>query len=503
MGLVCDFVRHLQHYKIAMSPVAKPVDYSIATTEIIMQNITVSNATPNNTAPGPTQRTTRLPDLHATRAAVRSGLSSASAQMDACIALAHAPACQQVFFKTMFDEARLGAARPGVGDTPLAGLSVSVKDLFDIAGQTTAAGSTVLANAPPALQDCPAVARLKAAGGVVMGRTNMVEFAFSGVGLNPHFGTPANAAANPPGTADVPRIPGGSSSGAAVSVATGAAFVGLGSDTGGSIRIPAALNGIVGFKSTARLVPNDGALPLSSTMDTACAMTRSVRDAILVHEILAARVVTKSMAPLASYRLAVVKPLFQDGLDATVATAWLRTLASLRAAGASIEEIGLPELDELPAILSTGGFSAAESYAWHHALLQNHAAQYDPRVLARIQGGAKMSAREYIELTIARRRWIARMEAALQRFDAVLSPTVPIVAPPIADVAPGAERDAAFFKVNGQLLRNTSVINMLDGCAISIPCHTPDELPVGLMVWAGALHDDSVLNIALQIESAI
>ena len=488
-----------------------PVSNAPATTPATTPFATSLTADPSSTAHGPTQRATRLPDLHATRAAVRSGRSSASTQMDACIATAQSPACSQVFLKTMFDEARLGAARPGVGDTPLAGLSVSVKDLFDIAGQTTAAGSTVLANAPPALQDCPAVARLKAAGGVVMGRTHMVEFAFSGVGLNPHFGTPANAApnprsappSNPSGFADVPRIPGGSSSGAAVSVAAGAAFIGLGSDTGGSIRIPAALNGIVGFKSTARLVPTDGALPLSTTMDTACAMTRSVRDAILVHEILAARVVTKSRAPLASYRLAVVKPLFQDGLDATVATAWQRTLATLRAAGSPIEEIALSELGELPAILSTGGFSAAESYAWHHALLQKHAAQYDPRVLARIQGGAKMSAREYIELTIARRRWIASMEAALQRFDAVLSPTVPIVAPPIADVAPGAERDAAFFKVNGQLLRNTSVVNMLDGCAISIPCHTPDELPVGLMVWAAALHDDTVLNIALQIESLL
>ena len=480
-----------------------------------MQNTPIPNApshtlshTPSNVAlasasrhaargPGPS-------DLHANRQAVRAGRSSASAQMDASIAIAQSPACHAVFLKTMFDEARLGAARPGVQDTPLAGLAVSVKDLFDIAGQTTAAGSAVLANAPPALQDCPAVARLKAAGGVVMGRTNMVEFAFSGVGVNPHFGTPANAAPNPakhPASfADIPRIPGGSSSGAAVSVAAGAAFVGLGSDTGGSIRIPAALNGIVGFKSTARLAPTDGALPLSTTMDTVCALTRSVRDAILVHEILAARVVTKSGAPLASYRLAVVKNLFQDGLDATVAAAWQRALASLRAAGASIEEIDLPELGELPAIQSTGGFSAAESYAWHHALLQKQAAAYDPRVLARIQGGAKMSAREYIELTIARRSWIARMEAALQRFDAVLSPTVPIVAPPVAGVAPGAERDAAFFQVNGQLLRNTSVINMLDGCAISIPCHTPDELPVGLMVWAGAMHDDTVLNIALQAE---
>jgi aspartyl-tRNA(Asn)/glutamyl-tRNA(Gln) amidotransferase subunit A len=447
--------------------------------------------------------TAAIPDLHTTRAAVRGGHTSASAEMDAAIATAQSPAGKHVFLKTRFDEARLAAAAPGLQYTPLAGLAVSVKDLFDISGQTTAAGSTVLANAPAALQDCPAVARLKAAGGVVIGRTNMVEFAFSGVGVNPHFGTPANAAPNPPGMANVPRIPGGSSSGAAVSVAAGAAFIGLGSDTGGSIRIPAALNGIVGFKSTARLVPTDGALPLSTTMDTVCALTRSVRDAMLVHEILAARVVTKSAAPLASYRLAVVKNLFLDGLDATVATAWQRTLARLRVAGAHIEEIDLPALCELPAIQATGGFSPAEAYAWHYPLMQSHPAQYDPRVLARIQGGAKMSAREYIELTNARRSWIARMEAALQRFDAVLSPTVPIVAPPIADVAPGAERDAAFFKVNGQLLRNTSVVNMLDGCAISLPCHAAGELPVGLMVWASAMQDDTVLNIAAQIEHLI
>ena len=443
------------------------------------------------------------PDLLATRQSMRMGHSSASAQMEASISAAASPACRAVFLKTMFKEARLGASAPGIHKSALAGLAISVKDLFDIAGQTTAAGSIALANAPFAVQDCPAVARLKAAGGVVLARTNMVEFAFSGVGVNPHFGTPANAAINPANVANVPRIPGGSSSGAAVSVAAGASFVGLGSDTGGSIRIPAALNGIVGFKSTARLVPTEGAVPLSTTMDTVCALTRSVRDAILVHEILASRVVTKSAAPLASYRLGVVKNLFLEGLDATVTAAWQRTLHSLRAAGAHILEINLPELNELPAILATGGFSAAEAYAWHHALLQQQAANYDPRVLARIQGGAKMSALEYIALTHARRSWIARMETALNCFDAVLSPTVPIIAPPIADVAPGAERDAAFFKVNGQLLRNTSVVNMLDGCAISLPCHAPDELPVGLMVWAGALHDDTVLNIAAQIESLL
>lgn len=442
--------------------------------------------------------TPHLSDLHATRNDLRGGLRSASLELDAAIAQAQSDRCAHVFLKTQFDEARSVAALPGIEEKPLAGLAISVKDLFDMAGQTTAGGSTALANGPAATQDCPAVARLKAAGGAVIGRTNMSEFAFSGVGTNPHFGTPANAASR-----NVPLIPGGSSSGAAVSVATGTAFVGLGSDTGGSIRIPAALNGIVGFKSTARLVPTQGAVPLSTTMDTVCALTRSVRDSILVHEILAARTVTKSKAPLCAYRLAVVKPLMQDSLDATVTIAWQRCLAILRAAGVRVDEVDASEINELPGIQSTGGFSAAESYAWHHDMMQSAAAQYDSRVLARIQRGATMSARDYIELHAARRNWIARMEMALQGYDAVVSPTVPIVAPPIADVAPGAERDEAFFKVNGLLLRNTSVVNMFDGCAISIPCHIPGELPVGLMVWHAALHDDTVLNIALQAEELL
>ena len=434
-------------------------------------------------------------DLLATRSRIQSGLSSAKNEMDLAISIAQSDICRHVFVKPMFDEARLAVADGTIGRTPLAGLAISVKDLFDIAGQITTAGSVLLADAPTAAVDCAAVARLKAAGGVVLGRTNMSEFAFSGIGINPHFGTPANAASGA-----VPRIPGGSSSGAAVSVATGAAFIGLGSDTGGSIRIPAALNGIVGFKSTARLVPTSGALPLSTTMDTACAMTRSVSDAMLAHEILAARTITRSFAPLSSYRLAIAKPLMQDALDATVSSAWQRTLDRLRASGAQIEDIALPELNDLPAINATGGFLAAESYAWHHVQLKGDASAYDPRVLARIQRGAGMTAREYIELLGARRDWISRTEAALSSFDAVLSPTCPIVAPPIADVAPGPERDEAFFKVNGLLLRNTSVVNMLDGCAISIPCHSQDELPVGLMLWAGAMRDDAVLNIALQVE---
>jgi aspartyl-tRNA(Asn)/glutamyl-tRNA(Gln) amidotransferase subunit A len=436
-------------------------------------------------------------DLHATRLTLLAGGTDARTEMERAIDISRSAACAHVFTRTMFDEARQGAAR-SVPESRLAGLAFTSKDLFDIEGQPTPAGSVVLAHAPAAKADAIAVARLRAAGGVPTGRTNMSEFAFSGVGVNPHHGTPANVS-----DTVTPRIPGGSSSGAAISVASGAAFIGLGSDTGGSIRIPAALNGIVGFKSTARLVPAGGALPLSTTLDTVCAMTRSVRDAITVHEILAARRVTAGAASLGAYRLAIVKNVFLDGCEPAVANAFERALNALRAAGAHIEEIELPELADLQAINATGGFSAAESHAWHRLLLERSGAGYDPRVAQRILRGAGMKAHEYIDLINARRDWIARVETALAPFDAVLSPTVPITAPSIASVAPGAGRDDEFFRVNALLLRNPSIVNMLDGCAISLPCHAAGELPVGLMLWHAALHDDAVLAIALQAERAL
>jgi Asp-tRNA(Asn)/Glu-tRNA(Gln) amidotransferase A subunit family amidase len=437
-------------------------------------------------------------DLHSTRARLLAGQTSCGAEIERAIAAAQAPACKHAFLQTDFDGARAQATAADPARQPLAGLAVSVKDLFNVAGQVSRAGSTVLADAPPASADAVAVARLRAAGGALIARTNMTEFAYSGVGVNPHYGTPANAVAT-----DLPRSPGGSSSGAAVSVAAGAAFVALGSDTGGSIRIPAALHGIVGFKNTQCLVPLDGAVPLSFTLDTACAMTRTVRDAITVHEILAARRITRSDAPLSAYRFAVVPQVMFDGIDTTVARAFERTLQTLRAAGARISELPLPQLGELAGLQASGGFAAAESYAWHRRLLHDKAVQYDPRVRTRIERGAAISAADYIALLQARRDWIARTEQALQGVDAVLSPTVPIVAPPLADVAPGAAQDEAFFRINGLLLRNPSVVNMLDGCALSLPCHTPGELPVGLRVWHGALRDDVILNIAQQIENLL
>lgn len=442
---------------------------------------------------------TSLPpkDIHTARQSVQDGLTSTGEILAQAQAIALSDACRHAFMPAQAD------SEPGVsplsvfGDPlfPLAGIAVSVKDLFDVAGQVTMAGSTVLSGTPPARADAIAVARLRAAGAVLVGRTNMVEFAFSGVGINPHYGTPVN-----PADTGTERIPGGSSSGAAVSVATGAALVGLGSDTGGSLRIPAALCGIVGFKSTARLVSVAGTVPLSSSLDTVGALTRSVRDAVTVHEILSAQTVQLAGKPLSSCRLAVARTLMQDGLSSTVAMAFEKSLQILRHAGARIEEIALDELDELGSINATGGLSSAQSHAWHRKLLAGHETQYDPRVALRIQRGARMSAADYIDLLAARQAWIVRMEARLDSFDAVLSPTVPIVAPSIASVL---HNDDEFFRINSTLLRNTSVVNMLDGCAISIPCHTPGQLPVGLMLWHAALHDDALLDLALQVETAL
>ena len=450
-----------------------------------------------------------LNDLTSTLQAIRTGTTTLREVLANCLAQAQSPACAHVFMTLNTAEMQQASAAKAPNG-PLAGLPFSAKDLFDVQGETTTAGSLVLKNQAPAVTDSPAVASMRAAGGTLIGRTNMVEFAFSGVGVNPHYGTPAawdavsgriaGQKAQEDQSDFQPLVPGGSSSGAAVSVATGAAFIGLGSDTGGSIRIPAALNGIVGFKNTARRVSTQGATPLSTTMDTICAMTRSVQDAILAHEILASRKVPIYQQSLSGYRLAIPTSLMLDHLSPHVQRVWQRSLGMLASAGAQLTEIRLPELNELAGLLSTGGFSAAESFAWHRQLLAQDAAHYDPRVAQRIQRGAQMTAFEYLDLQQMRQQWIARMQQAMTGFDALLSPTVPITAPTIASVAPGAERDDAFFAANTLLLRNTSVVNMLDGCALSLPCHQPDELPVGMMVWQGPMTDDAVLNVSLAVE---
>jgi len=443
-------------------------------------------------------------DLTDSRDGVQRHEVGAAARIEQSIAAAGASACDRAFLATDFAGARAAAAAAdravaaGRDPGPLAGLAVSIKDLFDVEGEPTRAASVALADAAPAAQDAPAVARLRRAGAAFIGRTNMSEFAFSGVGINPHHGTPAN-----PATARLdptPRIPGGSTSGGAVSVAAGAAWAALGSDTGGSIRIPAALQGLVGFKGTARRVPIAGAVPLSTTLDTVSAITLSVRDAVLLHEVLAERRVEVARRPIASLRFAVPRTMVLDSLDPTVARAFDRALSRLAAAGATIETIDLPLLGEIASINASGGFAAAESWTWHRKLLAERGADYDPRVALRIRRGAAMSAAEYIELLAARRDWIGRMEEAMRPYDALLSPTVPIVAPAIG---PLVASDEAFFAANGLLLRNPSIVNLLDGCALSLPCHAEGELPVGLMLWAAAMRDDAVLDAGLAVEAAL
>jgi len=445
-----------------------------------------------------------LPDLHDALAALRAGRLSAAAGLESCLAAADGDACRAAFLRRFDPAAR--AVASGVDATfangaplpPLGGLAVSVKALFDIAGQPTTAASRAMDDAPPAAADCSAVRRLREAGAAIVGHTNLSEFAYSGVGINPHHGTPVNA-----GTLaldGIPRVPGGSTSGGATSVATGACYAALGSDTGGSIRIPAALQGLVGFKNTQAATPLDGCVPLSPTLDTSCAITRSVRDAVLVHEVIARREMRPTFRPPRLWRVAVPTTLMLDSLEPAVADAFERTLAQVSRAGVVIERIALEPLARLAAINANGGFAASESWHWHRQRLATRGDRYDPRVAGRIRRGEAISAADYLDLVAARRQWIDAVTAATAGYDALLSPTVPITAPPLA---PLLSDDNAFFACNALLLRNPSAVNFLDGCALSLPCHEPGGLPVGLMVWAPAGCDDDVLGLSLTIESLL
>lgn len=447
---------------------------------------------------------THLPTLEQLATALAEGATSAQALLDAALARAQDAAGEgaRVFTRLSAERARAAARASdtlraaGVVRSPLEGIPVSVKDLFDVAGEVTTAGSAVLRGAAPATRNAPVIDRLIAAGAVIVGRTNMSEFAFSGVGLNPHYGTPSN----PWNRADA-RIPGGSSSGAAVSVTDGMAAVAIGSDTGGSVRIPAALCGITGFKPTQRRVPTAGALPLSTSLDSIGPLGASVRCCTLTDAVLAGQPPQPPAArEVAGSRLAVPETEVLDGMDAAVATAFERALTRLSAAGARITRIAVPEFTEVAVLNARGTLSAAESWAWHRGLLATQAGQYDPRVLSRIRGGERMGAADYIDLLAARRRWIAQVQARIAGFDALVLPTLPTAAPRIADLQAS---DAAFFAANGLILRNPSLINFLDGCALSLPCHAPGEAPVGLMLAAAGGRDADILALGQGVERVL
>jgi len=390
-------------------------------------------------------------------------------------------------------EASDALRKAGIVPSPLAGLPVSIKNLCNVAGETTLAGSTALDDAPPAQHDAPVVARLRAAGAVIVGSTNMSEFAFSGVGANPHYGTPGNPA-------DRKRVPGGSSSGAAVSVGDQIAVVALGTDTGGSVRIPSAVCGLTGFKPTARRVPIDGVVPLSTSLDSIGPLANSVECCAIVDAVFAGEpIAIPQAAPLAGLRFGIPKQIVMDDLDPVVAKAFERACKQLSAKGAKVEQVDLPQFNELPAINAKGGFAASEAYAWHQKLIARRGNMYDPFVHPRIMRGKEMSAADYIDLLHARADLQKRVSAVTENYDAVVMPTCAITAPTLEEVS----TPEGFTRKNLLLLRNTTIGNFLDRCAISLPCHAAGELPVGFSLMGEAMADKRLLALARSVAPAV
>lgn len=387
-----------------------------------------------------------------------------------------------------------GLRKAGVLRSPVDGLPVSLKDLYDVAGETTLAGSRILAGTPAAKADAAAVARLRSAGAIFIGRTNMVEFAFGGVGTNPHYGTPKN-----PWDRSSGRVPGGSSSGAAVAQADGMCVMALGSDTRGSIRGPAALCGIAGFKPTARRVPREGAFPLSYTLDSVGPLANSVACCAAYDAILSGESDSLAELPARGLRLMVPRSSALEDLDADVGKAFSRSLRLLGKAGAQLTELPVPDFDRQGEYFKGGGFSGAEAYQIHRPYL-GRLEEYDPRVGKRVILGKEISGADYIELGILRAQYIRNVEALLAPFDAFLMPTVPCIAPTIQEAT---QSDDEYFRWNARILRNNGLINFLDGCAASVPCHEKGVAPVGLMVCGAAGSDRRILAVAATIEQVV
>ena len=386
----------------------------------------------------------------------------------------------------------------------LEGISISIKDLFDVAGEVTGAGSTVLRSRPAATVDAPVVARLRAAGAIPFGRTNMVEFAFSGVGINPHFGTPRAAwgrAADGGG-----RVPGGSSSGAAVSVADGMCVAALGSDTGGSVRIPAAFNGLVGFKPTAYRVPVIGAIPLSFLHDSVGPLASSVDCCARIDAVLADEAYRALPAPsLKSVRLLNPLGTLWSALDPEVELACKRAVETLRSNGATVVDARCDALEELfreasalPEQRIIGRL--AETFDWPQAHVNVNGVGYDPRVWMRILLAADVTRAEVSQAIAFLRVWKHKMHDALAGFDAFITPTVACIAP---EIAPLVASDELFFTTNARILRNTAWVNMMDGCALTLPCHAAGAAPVGLQLVGRHGADHSVLALGAACEAAL
>jgi len=378
---------------------------------------------------------------------------------------------------------------------PLSGVPVSVKDLFDVQGEVTRAGSRVLERGPAAA-DGAVAARLRAAGAVLVGRTNMSEFAYTGLGVNPHYGTPSN-----PWDRQAKRIPGGSSSGAAVAVTDAMAVASVGTDTGGSCRIPAALCGLVGFKPTAGAIATEGMVPLSRSYDAVGTLAWSVACCALLDQVLRGAAPTPLPdVSLKGLRVGLPSNYMLDDLEPEVAEAYDAFKNQLAQAGAQLTEVKLESLAGLSELTRNGGIVAAEAYAWHRRLIETSRERYDPLILQRMEPGGLTTAADYLWLLERRAQLQQLYRAETRGFDVLAMPTVPIVAPRLADLA---EEDA-YYRANRLLLRNTSPANVFNTGAISLPCRRPaGSAPVGMMLMGRPGGDERLLAIAQAVSERI
>jgi aspartyl-tRNA(Asn)/glutamyl-tRNA(Gln) amidotransferase subunit A len=415
--------------------------------------------------------------------------------------LANRVADETVYTKLYADAARAAAdasdARNKAGVTlgPLDGIIVSIKDLFDVAGEATTAGSLMFGNAAPAQHDATIVTRLRQAGAVIIGKTNMTEFAFTAIGDNLHYGTPGNAA-------DASRIPGGSSSGAGVSVGEGTSEISIGSDTGGSVRIPASLNGVVGFKPTARRLPLAGAFPLSGTLDSIGPLARTVAQCAVADAVMAGEV-PAALAPIAlsGLRIGIPRGVLFENTEGEVAAAFEHCLGKIEQAGARVSVLSVDDLiADLRAVTRRGSIAAMEGAEVHADWLATGApVPVDPHVSGPLSRAAAIPTPVYIRAMRRRAALCMAMDDRLSSVDVVAVPTTPVTAPTIVSMAEDAElRD----RIEGLLLRNTQVANQFDLCAISLPM-PGTALPAGLMLVARNGRDRQLLRVAAEVEALL
>ena len=372
---------------------------------------------------------------------------------------------------------------------PLDGEIVTIKDLFDIAGEPTTAGSAILRDAPAAVADAVVVRRLREAGGIVLGKTNMTEFAYSGLGLNPHWGTPRNARARD-------RIPGGSSSGAGVSVALGVADLAIGTDTGGSVRIPASLNGIVGFKPTATRIPRDGVFPLSPSHDSVGPLARSVQACADADAVMAGQAPAPVRpAALVGLRFGVAAEFLADA-DPAVLQAFDLVLRTLESENAGVQEASVSDLvAEMHAVLTDASIVPYEAAQIHAERVATRSDDFDPQVLARIRRGQQIAEPDYLLSLRRRDRLMVAMDQRLTDWDCLILPTTPRTAPLLTETA----NPQAFKALNALMLRNPSFANFFDLCAISIPMPI-EPMPAGVMLVGRHGTDEALLSIARAVE---